>query len=46
MELDSWSPDWGLPSIHPECIKVIAFAKFSGAPLTQVGWWGVAGVNI
>jgi len=35
MELESWSPDWGLPSIHPECIKVIAFAKFSGAPLAQ-----------
>ena len=36
MELDAWSGDWGLPSIDSECLKILAFAKFSGAPLTQV----------
>lgn len=35
MELDTWSPDWGLPSVDPECIKILAFAKFSGAPIAQ-----------
>jgi len=35
MELEAWSGDWGLPSIDSECLKIIAFAKFSGAPLTQ-----------
>ena len=36
MELEAWSGDWGLPSIDAECLKILAFAKFSGAPLTQV----------
>ena len=36
IELEAWSGDWGLPSIDPECIKVLAFAKFSGAPILQV----------
>ena len=36
MELEAWSGDWGLPSIDSECLKILAFAKFSGAPLTQV----------
>jgi metaxin len=35
MELDSWSEDWGIPSIDPECLKILAFAKFSGAPVRQ-----------
>lgn len=35
MEVDCWSGDWGLPSVHPECLKILAFAKFSGAPLLQ-----------
>jgi len=35
MELEAWSGDWGLPSIDAECLKILAFAKFSGAPLTQ-----------
>jgi len=35
MELEAWSGDWGLPSIDSECLKILAFAKFSGAPLTQ-----------
>ena len=35
MDLECWSEDWGIPSIDPECIKILAFAKFSGAPLIQ-----------
>lgn len=35
MELECWSEDWGIPSIDPESLKILAFAKFSGAPLLQ-----------
>jgi metaxin len=35
MEVDCWAGDWGLPSVHPECLKILAFAKFSGAPVVQ-----------
>jgi len=35
MELEAWSEDWGLPSIDSECLKILAFSKFSGAPVTQ-----------
>ncbi|XP_048148117.1 metaxin-3 isoform X1 [Corvus hawaiiensis] len=34
MELSCWGGDWGLPSLHPECLTVMAYAKFSGAPVT------------
>ncbi|XP_027738270.1 metaxin-3 isoform X3 [Empidonax traillii] len=34
MELRCWGGDWGLPSVHPESLTVMAYAKFSGAPLT------------
>ncbi|KAM8960847.1 metaxin-3 [Pelodytes ibericus] len=33
MELRCWGGDWGLPSVHPECLVVLAYAKFVGAPL-------------
>lgn len=33
--MEAWSGDWGLPSIDAECLKILAFSKFSGAPLTQ-----------
>ncbi|KAM4707446.1 metaxin-3 isoform 2-T2 [Discoglossus pictus] len=33
MELRCWGGDWGLPSVHPECLVVLAYAKFAGAPL-------------
>ncbi|XP_044148088.1 metaxin-3 isoform X2 [Bufo gargarizans] len=33
MELRYWGGDWGLPSVHPECLVVLAYAKFGGAPL-------------
>ncbi|XP_042681870.1 metaxin-3 isoform X4 [Centrocercus urophasianus] len=34
MELSCWGGDWGLPSLHPESLTVMAYAKFAGAPLT------------
>lgn len=33
MDLECWSEDWGIPSTDPECLKIMTFAKFSGAPL-------------
>ncbi|NP_001084474.1 metaxin-3 [Xenopus laevis] len=33
MELRCWGSDWGLPSVHPECLVVLAYARFAGAPL-------------
>ncbi|XP_064474392.1 metaxin-1-like isoform X2 [Ornithodoros turicata] len=33
MELNIWKGDWGLPSIDSSCLEVLAYAKFSGAPL-------------
>jgi len=35
MEVECWSEDWGIPSVDPESLKVLAFAKFSGAPVVQ-----------
>ena len=35
MDLESWSSDWGIPSTDPECLKILAFSKFSGAPVHQ-----------
>ncbi|XP_026526360.1 metaxin-3 isoform X1 [Notechis scutatus] len=33
MELSCWGGDWGLPSVHAECLVVMTYARFSGAPL-------------
>ncbi|XP_006517778.1 metaxin-3 isoform X2 [Mus musculus] len=33
MELSCWGGGWGLPSVHSESLVVLAYAKFSGAPL-------------
>ncbi|XP_069794616.1 metaxin-3 isoform X3 [Narcine bancroftii] len=33
MELMCWPGDWGLPSIHTDSLIVLAYAKFSRAPL-------------
>ncbi|KAM4808769.1 metaxin-3 [Rhinophrynus dorsalis] len=33
MELRCWGGDWGLPSVHPECLVVLAYARFADAPL-------------
>ncbi|KAM6965205.1 metaxin-3 isoform 2-T2 [Aplochiton taeniatus] len=34
MELRCWGSGWGLPSVHTECLIVLAYAKFSGAKVT------------
>ncbi|XP_051519512.1 metaxin-1b isoform X2 [Myxocyprinus asiaticus] len=33
LELYCWKGDYGLPSIDVDCLTVLAYAKFSGAPL-------------
>ncbi|GIY25286.1 metaxin-1 [Caerostris darwini] len=33
MELDIWQGDWSLPSVDLTCLQVMAYAKFSGAPI-------------
>ncbi|XP_018421371.1 PREDICTED: metaxin-1 [Nanorana parkeri] len=33
MELYCWKGDWGLPSVDPDCLTVLTYARFSGAPL-------------
>ncbi|XP_054756662.2 metaxin-1-like [Lytechinus pictus] len=33
MEMDCWKGDWGLPSIDRDCLKVMAYAQFAGAPI-------------
>ncbi|XP_048359976.1 metaxin-3 [Sphaerodactylus townsendi] len=33
MELRCWGGDWGLPSVHAECLVVLVYGRFSGAPL-------------
>jgi len=35
IDLECWSEDWGIPSVDAECLKILAFAKFSGAPINQ-----------
>ncbi|KAM9852022.1 thrombospondin-3a [Aulostomus maculatus] len=32
-ELFSWEGDWGLPSVSTDCLVVLAYAQFAGAPL-------------
>ncbi|XP_050430554.1 metaxin-1 [Adelges cooleyi] len=34
LEVDSWKGDWGLPSIDYKCLEVLAFARFTNAPIT------------
>ncbi|XP_073464903.1 metaxin-1 [Aquarana catesbeiana] len=33
MELYCWRGDWGLPSVDIDCLTVLTYARFSGAPL-------------
>ncbi|KAH1169038.1 hypothetical protein KIL84_013628 [Mauremys mutica] len=33
MELSCWGGDWGLPSVHTESLIVMAYVRFSGAPV-------------
>jgi len=34
MEISVWSPDWGVASVDFECLTMISYAKFSGAPVS------------
>ena len=34
MEAWIWPSDWGIASIDPHCLQLMAYAKFSGAPIT------------
>jgi len=47
MEICIWSPDWGLASVDFECLSMIAYAKFSGAPVnikeTNSPFWSRSG---
>nr|XP_032831791.1 metaxin-1-like isoform X1 [Petromyzon marinus] len=47
MELQCWRGDWGLPSVEPGSLTVMAYAKFAGAPLklqrTNNPWWTPTG---
>ncbi|XP_059172484.1 metaxin-1-like [Physella acuta] len=36
MKLEVWRGDWGLPSIDPNCLAVLAYCKFSGVPIEIV----------
>jgi metaxin len=36
MELEVWNGDWGLPTIDVKCLELLAYAKFSGAPIKLV----------
>ncbi|KAL4148396.1 hypothetical protein QTP88_002650 [Uroleucon formosanum] len=33
LEVESWKGDWGLPSIDYKCLEVLAFARFTNAPI-------------
>lgn len=33
IELDIWKGAWGLPSVDLDCLEIMTYAKFSGAPL-------------
>ncbi|XP_010872044.1 metaxin-1 [Esox lucius] len=33
LEMYCWKGDWGLPSVDTDCLTVLAYAKFAGAPL-------------
>lgn len=34
MELSVWGGDWGIASVDPACLSMMAYVKFSGAPIT------------
>ncbi|XP_064638812.1 metaxin-1-like [Lineus longissimus] len=33
MELEVWKGDWGLPSVEPNCLAVMAYCKFGSVPV-------------
>ncbi|BFY97905.1 hypothetical protein BsWGS_00944 [Bradybaena similaris] len=36
MQLSVWAGAWGLPSVDPHCLAVLAYCKFSGVPVDVV----------
>ncbi|GFR98322.1 metaxin-1 [Elysia marginata] len=36
MKLEVWKGDWGLPSVDPHCLAVLAYCKYSGVPIEIV----------
>ncbi|BFZ01007.1 hypothetical protein BsWGS_04046 [Bradybaena similaris] len=47
MKLTVWRGDWGLPSVDPHCLAVLAYCKFSGVPVdiikTGNPWYSPSG---
>lgn len=35
-KLEIWKGDWGLPSVDVQCLKILAYARFSDTPLEVV----------
>uniref|UniRef100_A0A6J0TX61 Metaxin n=1 Tax=Pogona vitticeps TaxID=103695 RepID=A0A6J0TX61_9SAUR len=33
LELYCWASGWGLPTVDPDCLTVLTYARFTGAPL-------------
>ncbi|KAH9520433.1 metaxin 1 [Bulinus truncatus] len=36
MKLEVWRGDWGLPSVDPHCLAVLAYCKFSHVPVDVI----------
>ncbi|RUS72771.1 hypothetical protein EGW08_019471 [Elysia chlorotica] len=36
MKLEVWKGDWGLPSVDPHCLAVLAYCKYSGVPVDVI----------
>ncbi|CAL1531483.1 unnamed protein product [Lymnaea stagnalis] len=36
MKLEVWKGDWGLPSVDPHCLAVLAYCKFSQVPVDVI----------
>lgn len=33
LQLDMWKGDWSLASVDPECLQILAYARFNGIPI-------------
>ncbi|KAK3924366.1 Metaxin-1 [Frankliniella fusca] len=47
MEVDVWAGKWDLPSVDQQCLQIMAYAKFCGAPIkvnvTNNPFWSPSG---
>lgn len=47
MEIDVWAGKWDLPSVDQQCLQIMAYAKFCGAPIkvniTNNPFWSPSG---